>query len=107
MRAHELLKSGFQTWVALCNSIHYPLWGYLCFFFKLRIDSEIEEPLRIFFFEIRTCKSRVVAEVRSQTRRRKVKSISRFRRFETRSLKKILRGFSLKTRKVPPERVWD
>lgn len=28
MRAHELLKSGFQTWVALCNSIHYRAIGW-------------------------------------------------------------------------------
>ena len=45
MRAHELLKSGFQTWVALCNSIHYRAIG---FFFFFRIDSEIEETLRRF-----------------------------------------------------------
>lgn len=33
MRAHELLKSGFQTWVALCNSIHYRAIGGFFFFF--------------------------------------------------------------------------
>ncbi|TYI06948.1 hypothetical protein ES332_A10G193600v1 [Gossypium tomentosum] len=36
MRAYKLLKSGFQLWVALCNSIHYRAIGG--FFF--RIDSE-------------------------------------------------------------------
>ena len=36
MRAYKLLKSGFQPWVALCNSIHYRAIGG--FFF--RIDSE-------------------------------------------------------------------
>jgi hypothetical protein len=53
---------------------------------------------------------RVVAEVRSQTHRRQVKSIfevsplfnNKFKNFA-----KIQRGFSLKTRKVTPERVWD
>lgn len=44
MRAHELIKSGFQTWVALCNSIHYRAIGV--FFF--RRDSEIEGTLRRF-----------------------------------------------------------
>lgn len=45
MRAYKLLKSGFQPWVALCNSIHYRAIGG----FFLRIDSEIEETFRKFF----------------------------------------------------------
>lgn len=52
--------------------------GLLVDYLNFRIDSEIEE--KGYFVEIRTCKSRVVAEVRSQTRRRQVKSLSRFRR---------------------------
>lgn len=32
MRAYKLLKSGFQTWVALCNSIHYRAIGRFFFF---------------------------------------------------------------------------
>ena len=35
MRAYELLKSGFQTWVTLCNSIHYRA-----------LDHQRELPLR-------------------------------------------------------------
>lgn len=57
---------------------------------------------------MRTCKSRVVAEVRSQTRRRKYLEVSPLwwnKLFQ--NIAKIQRGFSLKTRKVPPERVWD
>lgn len=75
MRAYELLKSGFQTWVALYNSIHYIIrWWIIST--KLWDRGYFKE----IFVEIRTCKSRVVAEVRSQTRRRQVKSLSRFRR---------------------------
>ena len=46
MRAYELLKSGFQIWAALCNSIYSRAIGG--FFFYFRIDSEIEETLRRF-----------------------------------------------------------
>lgn len=93
MRAYELLKSGFQIWAALCNSIYSRAIGG--FFFYFRIDSEIEETLRRFCRDkVDFCKSRVVAEVRSPTRRRQVKSISRFRRFETRSFK-ISQKFSV------------
>lgn len=41
MRAYELLKSGFQTWVALYNSIRYKAIGGL-----FLLNSEIEERRR-------------------------------------------------------------
>ena len=46
MRAYELIKSRFQTWAALCNSIS--IIGLLVDSFFFRIDSEIEETLRRF-----------------------------------------------------------
>lgn len=63
MRAYELLKSGFQTWAALCNSIYYRAIGGF-FFFYFRIDSEIEETLRRF------CRDKDLQK--SSSRRRKV-----------------------------------
>lgn len=108
MRAHELLKSGFQTWVALCNSIHYRAIGGFFFF---RIDSGIEETLRRF------CRDKDLQK--SSSRRSKVsdsqKTSERYlevspwefresflwnNKFQ--NIAKIQRGFSLKTRKVPP-----
>lgn len=83
MRAYFLIKSGFQTWAALCNSISIIGQFYWWILFYFRIDSEIERR----FCRDKVAEPRVVAEVRSQTRRRQVKSISRFRHFETRSFK--------------------
>lgn len=99
MRAHELLKSGFQTWVALCNSIHYRAIGGFFFF---RIDSEIEETFRIF------CRDKDLQK--SSSRRSKVSDSQKtsekylevspgqfresFRRFETISFK-ISQKFSV------------
>ena len=40
MRAYEFLKSGFQTWVALCNLILYTVIAESLFIY--RIDSELQ-----------------------------------------------------------------
>lgn len=56
MRAYKLLKSGFQTWVTLFNSIHYKVMPIhledrvrlLVDYFDFRIDFEIKKTLRRF-----------------------------------------------------------
>ena len=59
MRAYEFLKSGFQTWVALCNLILYTVIAESLFIY--RIDSELqiykikfEAYLNIFFLYVYT-----------------------------------------------------
>lgn len=57
MRAYKLLKSGFQPWVTLFNSIHYKVMPIrledrvrlLVDYFSFRIDFEIKKTLRRFF----------------------------------------------------------
>lgn len=74
MRAHELLKKvgSKPGWHYVTQSIYYRAIGGFLFVFRIdRGDFKLRR-----FCRDKACKSRVVAEVRSQTRT----SISRFRR---------------------------